>query len=46
MMGFFLVIFSLLLGRIFYFQIVRGEELTARVVNMRSQSVAMCEFAR
>jgi len=46
MMGFFLVIFSLLLGRFFYYQIVRGEELTAQVVKMRSQSVAMREFPR
>jgi peptidoglycan glycosyltransferase/penicillin-binding protein 2 len=46
MMGFFLVIFSLLLGRFFYIQIVRGEALSAQVVNMRSQSVAMREFPR
>ncbi len=46
MMGFFLIIFSLLLGRFFYIQIIRGEELTSRVVNMRSQSLALREFSR
>ena len=46
MMGFFLVIFTLLLSRLFYYQIVRGEDLTAQVVRMRSQSVALREFPR
>lgn len=46
MMVFFLIIFSLLLSRLFYYQIIKGEELTAQVVKMRSQSVAMREFPR
>ncbi|HWQ76037.1 MAG TPA: penicillin-binding protein 2 [Syntrophomonas sp.] len=46
MMGFFLVMSALLLSKLFYYQIVKGEELTAQVVNMRSQSVPMREFAR
>jgi len=46
MMGFFLFIFSLLLLRLFYYQIVKGEDLSQRVVSMRSQAIAMREFPR
>jgi penicillin-binding protein 2 len=46
MMGFFLFIFSLLLLRLFYYQIVKGEDLSQRVVSMHSQAIALREFPR
>lgn len=46
LMVFFLVIFSLLLAKIFYYQIIKGQDLTAQVVKMRSQSIAVRELSR
>ncbi|HPF20023.1 MAG TPA: penicillin-binding protein 2 [Syntrophomonas sp.] len=46
MMGFFLVVFGLLLGKLFFCQIIQGQTLTAQVIKMRSQSIALREFPR
>ena len=46
LMSLFLSIFLALLGRIFYYQIIRGEDITRAAVAMRSQQIELCEYNR
>ena len=42
----FLLIFSLLLGKIFYYQIVCGEKITKAATTMRSKQITLKEYSR
>jgi peptidoglycan glycosyltransferase/penicillin-binding protein 2 len=46
LMSLFLTLFLGLLGRIFYYQIIRGEEITRAAVAMRSQQIGLNEYNR
>ena len=46
LMSLFMAIFLALLGRIFYYQIIRGEDITRAAVAMRSQQIELCEYNR
>lgn len=46
LMSLFMAIFLALLGRIFYYQIIRGEDITRAAVAMRSQQIELREYNR
>ncbi|MDD3852549.1 MAG: penicillin-binding protein 2 [Syntrophomonadaceae bacterium] len=46
LMGIFLAVFMLLVGILFYHQIIRGEDLTRQAVAMRSREIELKEFPR
>jgi peptidoglycan glycosyltransferase/penicillin-binding protein 2 len=45
-MSLFLLIFSALLGRLFYFQVVVGEKITQQAIAMRSMQLELLEYNR
>ncbi|PKM76048.1 MAG: hypothetical protein CVU90_14530 [Firmicutes bacterium HGW-Firmicutes-15] len=46
LMSLFLFIFSALLGRLFYYQVIIGEKITQQATAMRSQEIEMNEYHR
>jgi len=44
--GLFILIFAFLLLRLFYYQIIRGHDISRQVISMHSQGVDMREFPR
>ncbi|MEA4924012.1 MAG: penicillin-binding protein 2 [Syntrophomonadaceae bacterium] len=46
LMGLLLAMFLALLGRIFYYQIVKGEEISRAAVSMRSQPIELEDYRR
>lgn len=45
-MGLFLLIFSILLMRCLYYQLIRGQDLSRSMISMHSQGIDMREFPR
>ena len=46
LMSLFFFMFSALLGRIFYYQIIKGEDISRQAAAMRSQQIALSEYNR
>ncbi len=46
LMGLILLVFLLLLIRFFYYQIIRGQDISRKVIDMHSQGIDMLEYNR
>ena len=46
LMSLYLLIFSVLLGRLFYYQVIKGENISQQAIAMRSQQIELREYHR